>query len=126
MENKKEDGSDYNIYSDGLKIYTTIDSRMQLYAEEAAKEHLANLQEEFFTEMKKNKTAPFVNIQQTDIDKIMERSMRNTERWRILSENGKDEEEIKKSFYIKTKMTVFTWKVRQRYHHDTVRFYSLL
>lgn len=127
LENKKEDGSDYNIYSDGLKIYTTIDSRMQLYAEEAAKEHLANLQQEFFLEMKKNKTAPFVNIQQTDIDKIMERSMRNTERWRILSENGKDEEEIKKSFYIKTKMTVFTWKGDRdtiMTPYDSIRYYK--
>lgn len=110
QENKKEDGSDYNIYSDGLKIHTTIDSRMQLYAEEAVKEHLANLQEEFFMEAKQNKTAPFVRITQPEIDKIMERSMRNTDRWRILSEDGKDEEEIKKSFFIKTKMTVFTWK----------------
>lgn len=110
QENKKEDGSDYNIYSDGLKIHTTIDSRMQLYAEEAVKEHLANLQQEFFMEAKQNKTAPFVRITQPEIDKIMDRSMRNTDRWRILSENGKDEDEIKKSFFIKTKMTVFTWK----------------
>jgi penicillin-binding protein 1A len=109
-ENKKEDGSDYNIYSDGLKIYTTIDSRMQLYAEESVKEHLKNLQVEFNLEAKQNKLAPFVRIKQPDIDKIMERSMKNTERWRILSEQGKDEEEIRKSFKIKTKMTVFTWK----------------
>jgi penicillin-binding protein 1A len=109
-ENKKEDGSDYNIYSDGLKIYTTIDSRMQLYAEESVKEHLKNIQIEFNLEAKQNKTAPFVKIKQPDIDKIMERSMKNTERWRILSEQGKDENEIKKSFEIKTQMTIFTWK----------------
>lgn len=110
QENKKEDGSDYNIYSDGLKIYTTIDSRMQLYAEEAVKEHLANLQEEFFNEAKGNKTAPFVRINQSEIDKVMDRSMRNTDRWRIMTDEGKDEDEIIKSFSIKTKMTVFTWK----------------
>lgn len=110
QDNKKEDGSDYNIYSDGLKIYTTIDSRMQLYAEEAVKEHLANLQEEFFNEAKGNKTAPFVRITQDEINKVMDRSMRNTDRWRILSEAGKDEDEIINSFSIKTKMTVFTWK----------------
>ncbi|MEO8516234.1 MAG: PBP1A family penicillin-binding protein [Flavobacterium sp.] len=109
-ENKKEDGSDYNIYSDGLKIHTTIDSRMQLYAEEAVKEHLKNLQDEFFLEAHQNKLAPFIHVTQPEIDKIMERSMRNTERWRILTEDGKDEEEIKKSFYSKTRMTVFTWK----------------
>lgn len=126
-ENKKEDGSDYNIYSDGLKIYTTIDSRMQLYAEEAVKEHLANLQEEFFIEAKGNKTTPFVNITQTEIDKVMERSMKNTERWRIMTDQGKDEEDIKKSFYIKTKMTVFTWKGDKdttMTPYDSIRYYK--
>lgn len=126
-ENKKEDGSDYNIYSDGLKIYTTIDSRMQLYAEEAMKEHLANLQQEFFIEQKKNKTAPFVNITDTEIQKVMDRSMRNSERWRILSENGMEEEDIKKSFHIKTKMTVFTWKGDKdtvMTPYDSIRYYK--
>ena len=110
LENKKEDGSDYNIYADGLKIYTTIDSRMQLHAEAAVNEHLKNLQEEFFLEAKQNKTAPFMRIKQVDIDKIMMRSMKNTERWRLMSDQGKDEEDIIKSFKIKTPMTVFTWK----------------
>lgn len=109
-ENKKEDGSDYNVYADGLKIYTTIDSRMQLYAEEAVKEHLTNLQEEFFLEAAQNKTAPFIKITQQEADKIMLRSMKNTDRWRLMSEQGKSEEDIIKSFSIKTKMTVFTWK----------------
>ena len=110
LENKKEDGSDYNIYADGLKIYTTIDSRMQLHAESAVNEHLKNLQEEFFLEAKQNKTAPFMRIKQVDIDKIMMRAMKNTERWRLMSDQGKDEEDIIKSFKIKTPMTVFTWK----------------
>ena len=110
LENKKEDGSDYNIYADGLKIYTTIDSRMQLHAEAAVNEHLKNLQEEFFLEAKQNKTAPFMRIKQVDIDKIMMRAMKNTERWRLMSDQGKDEEDIIKSFKIKTPMTVFTWK----------------
>ncbi len=109
-ENKKEDGSDYNIYSDGLKIYTTIDSRMQLFAEESVKEHLANLQKEFTIESKQNKTAPFVKITKAEIDKLMMRSMKNSERWRIMEEQGKSEDEIIKSFSVKTKMTVFTWK----------------
>jgi penicillin-binding protein 1A len=126
-ENKKEDGSDYNIYSDGLKIHTTIDSRMQLYAEEAVKEHLKNLQEEFFLEAKQNKTAPFIRITQPEIDKLMMRSMKNTERWRILTEDGKDEEEIIKSFSIKTKMTVFTWdgdKDVEMTPMDSIRYYK--
>lgn len=126
-ENKKEDGSDYNIYSDGLKIHTTIDSRMQLYAEEAVKEHLKNLQEEFFLEAKQNKLAPFIRIKQPDIDKIMNRSMRNTERWRIMSEQGKDEDQIIKSFSIKTKMTVFSWdgdKDVEMTPMDSIRYYK--
>lgn len=126
-ENKKEDGSDYNVYADGLKIYTTIDSKMQLYAEEAVKEHLKNLQEEFFLEAKQNKTAPFIRIKQQDIDKIMDRSMRNTERWRLMTDQGKDEEDIIKSFKIKTKMTVFTWdgdKEMEMTPMDSIRYYK--
>lgn len=110
VENKKEDGSDYNIYADGLKIYTTIDSRMQLHAEAAVNEHLKNLQEEFFLEAKQNKSAPFMRIKQVDIDKIMMRAMKNTERWRLMSDQGKEEEDIIKSFKVKTPMTIFTWK----------------
>ena len=110
VENKKEDGSDYNIYADGLKIYTTIDSRMQLHAEAAVNEHLKNLQEEFFLEAKQNKTAPFMRIVPADVDKIMTRAMKNTERWRLMTDQGKEEEDIIKSFKIKTPMTIFTWK----------------
>jgi penicillin-binding protein 1A len=126
-ENKKEDGSDYNIYSDGLKIYTTIDSRMQIYAEEAVKEHLKNLQEEFFLEAKQNKTAPFIRITETEINKVMERSMRNTERWRIMTDQGKDEADIIKSFSVKTKMTVFSWegdKEVEMTPMDSIRYYK--
>jgi penicillin-binding protein 1A len=125
--NKKEDGSDYNVYADGLKIYTTIDSRMQLHAEAAVKEHLKNLQQEFFIEAKKNKIAPFVKVNQAEIDKIMNRSMRNTERWRIMTDEGKSEEEIIKSFSVKTKMTVFTWdgdKDTIMTPMDSIRYYK--
>ncbi|WP_310555228.1 transglycosylase domain-containing protein [Flavobacterium sp.] len=127
QENKKEDGSDYNIYADGLKIYTTIDSRMQLYAEEAVKEHLKNLQEEFFLEAKQNKNAPFLNISKPEIDKIMNRSMRNTERWRLMTEQGKEEEDIIKSFSVKTKMTVFSWdgdKEIEMTPLDSIKYYK--
>ena len=105
----KEDGSEYDIYTDGLKIYTTIDSRMQTYAEEAVDSHLANLQEEFNNEQKKNTNAPFVNISETETKKIIDRAMRNSERWRILKDQGKDEDDIIASFSKKTDMTVFTW-----------------
>ncbi len=109
-ENPKKDGSTYDIYRDGLRIYTTIDSRMQEYAEEAVEMHLANLQKEFFKQQKGNKNAPFIQINQHETNKIINRAMRNSERWRQMSAQGKEEEDIIKSFDVKTKMAIFTWK----------------
>lgn len=109
-ENPKEDGTYYNIYRDGLKIYTTIDSRMQAYAEEAVAEHLSNLQEEFFIQFKDRKNAPFVDLTEEQTQKILMRAMKNSERWRKMKAEGKTEEQIKKSFEIPTQMTVFSWK----------------
>lgn len=109
-ENKKPDGSDYDIYKDGLKIYTTIDSRMQLHAEEAVSEHMKNLQQQFFIEQKTNKNAPFVNITQAETDRIMMQAMKNSTRWAIMKDLDKSEDEIIASFKVKTKMRVFTWK----------------
>lgn len=126
-ENRKEDGTKYDLYTDGLKIYTTIDSRMQQYAEEAVHDHLANLQEEFFSEQKKNRNAPFVNISDSETDKILDRAMRNSERWRIMKELGKDESDIKASFKKKAKMTVFTWKGERdtlMTPLDSIRYYK--
>lgn len=109
-EHPNEDGSEYDIYRDGLKIYVTIDSRMQKFAEEAVHEHLSNLQEEFFIGQEKNKNAPFVNISEEETQRIISRAMKNSERWRIMKAQGKSEEEIEKSFSVKTEMTVFSWK----------------
>ncbi|OXB25432.1 penicillin-binding protein [Flavobacterium tructae] len=109
-ENKKPDGSDYDIYKDGLKIYTTIDSRMQLHAEEAVSEHMKNMQEQFFIEMKTNKNAPFLNITQAETDRIMMQAMKNSTRWALMKEMDKSDEDIIASFKVKTKMRVFTWK----------------
>ncbi len=109
-ENPKKDGSTYDIYRDGLRIYTTIDSRMQEYAEEAVEMHLSNLQKEFFKQQKGNKNAPFIQINQAETNKIINRAMRNSERWRQMSAQGKEEEDIIKSFDVKTKMAIFTWK----------------
>lgn len=108
--NPKPNGEIYNIYKDGLKVYVTIDSRMQKYAEEAVKEHIANLQSYFFKEQKKNKTAPFYDLEEEQIDAIYKRAMRNTDRWRGLKKSGATEKEIEASFKTKTKMRVFTWK----------------
>jgi penicillin-binding protein 1A len=126
-ENKKPDGSDYNIYKDGLKIYTTIDSRMQLHAEEAVEKHLANLQEQFFDEAKTNKNAPFVNISKAETDRIMKQAMKSSYRWTVMAETGKSEEEIEASFSQKTKMKVFTWKGERdtiMTPLDSIRYYK--
>lgn len=126
-DNPKKDGTEYDIYRDGLKIYTTIDSRMQKYAEEAVHEHLSNLQEEFFIGQKKNPNAPFVNISEAETKKIIDRAMRNSERWRMMSAKGMDEDDIIKSFDIKTDMTVFTWKGDRdtiMTPRDSIRYYK--
>jgi penicillin-binding protein 1A len=126
-ENKKTDGSDYNIYKDGLRIYTTIDSRMQLYAEEAVEKHMANLQEEFFNQAKNNKNAPFVNISQAETERIMNKAMKASARWNIMESMDKSEEEIIASFKQKTKMKVFTWKGERdtiMTPLDSIRYYK--
>jgi penicillin-binding protein 1A len=126
-ENKKADGSDYNIYKDGLKIYTTIDSRMQLHAEEAVEKHMANLQEQFFIEAKTNKNAPFVNISEAETQRILKQAMKSSYRWTVLEEQDKSEEEIIKTFSEKTKMTVFTWKGERdtiMTPLDSIRYYK--
>jgi penicillin-binding protein 1A len=126
-DNKKPDGSDYDIYRDGLKIYTTIDSRMQQYAEEAVYAHMENLQEEFFDQSKKNKNAPFVNISEQETQNLMNRARKNSERWRIMKAEGKDEKDIMKSFSVKTKMRVFSWKGERdtiMTPNDSIRYYK--
>ena len=109
-ENPKADGTEYNIYSDGLKIYTTIDSRMQHYAEEAVEEHLVNLQKLFFEREKRNKNAPFHNITKEQTNGILNRAMKSSERWRLMKSAGKTTDEILASFDKKASMKVFTWK----------------
>jgi penicillin-binding protein 1A len=126
-ENKKPDGSDYDIYKDGLKIYTTIDSRMQAYAEEAVAAHMANMQEEFFIQNKDNKNAPFVNISEAETQRILNQAMKSSSRWSILKEQDKSDEEIIKTFSEKTKMTVFTWKGERdtiMTPLDSIRYYK--
>ncbi|MBS7787587.1 PBP1A family penicillin-binding protein [Flavobacterium sp. CYK-55] len=126
-ENKKPDGGEYDIYKDGLKIYTTIDSRMQTYAEEAMKEHLPNLQAELRSQQKENKNAPFVNISDDETKKLMTKAMKNSSRWKIMADQGKSEDEIVKSFGVKTKMKVFTWKGERdtvMTPTDSIRYYK--
>ncbi|WP_271855344.1 penicillin-binding protein 1A [Patiriisocius marinus] len=107
--NPRSDGSNFNIYRDGLKVYTTIDSRMQTYAENSMEKHMANLQEEFNSQNKKNKTAPFRDVTEEEIDKIINNSIRRSERYRAMTEEGKTEKEVLASFDKKRKMSIFTW-----------------
>ena len=126
-ENKKPDGSDYDVYKDGLKIYTTIDSRMQLHAEEAVAAHMANLQEEFFIQSKGNKNAPFVNISTKETQRILNQAMKSSHRWEVLKSQDKTDDEITKSFNEKTKMTVFSWKGERdtiMTPMDSIRYYK--
>lgn len=110
-KNKKKDGTPYNIYTDGLKIYTTINSRMQQYAEEAVAEHVAGyLQPRFFKEKQGRKTAPYTNVlTQEEVDQILDRSMKQTDRYRTMKASGCSESEIRKAFNTKVPMTVFSY-----------------
>lgn len=110
-KNFKKNGDPYNVYIDGLKIYTTIDSRMQQYAEEAVKEHVINyLQPEFFKTKKGRKTAPYTNqLTNEEVQAILKRAMKQSERYRIMKKEGYSEKEIEKAFNTKYEMTVFSY-----------------
>ncbi|MFD0963166.1 penicillin-binding protein 1A [Pseudofulvibacter geojedonensis] len=110
-EHPKEDGEKYSLYKDGLKIYTTIDSRMQEYAENAVTRHMKNLQNEFDKQNKKNKTAPFRGLNNKEIERSLLTAMKRSERYRVYTkELKKSKKEALASFNKKTKMRVFSWK----------------
>jgi penicillin-binding protein 1A len=116
-KNKKPNGDSYNIYTDGLKIYTTLDSRMQKYAEEAVSEHIGKeLQPAFFKEIKGKKYAPFsfgysVSDKEKErmINEILDRAVKQSNRYRSMKEAGASDAEIERAFKEKTEMEVFTW-----------------
>ena len=106
----KQDGTPYNIYKDGLKIYTTIDSRMQQYAEEAVREHLAlDLQPAFYRHWENDPKAPFVLPTEEDVEKIMILSMKRSERYRVLRNAGWSMDSIIANFNKPIPMTMFSW-----------------
>jgi penicillin-binding protein 1A len=112
-ENKKPDGSKYNINTDGLKIYTTINYSMQVYAEQAINNHMSKLQKEFFKQnnLKKNQIVSFKELTEGAIDTLLRKSMKKSERWRKMKNDlNKSEAEIIKSFQKPVKMTVFSWE----------------
>jgi len=108
-KNFKNDSTKYNLYVDGLKIYTTINSKMQKYAEESVEEHMINLQKEFFIQNDTLSTAPFLDLEEDEEETIMKRAMRRSERWRKSKLSGMTNEEIEESFNKAIDMTVFSW-----------------
>ena len=110
-DNTKEDGSKYNLYLDGLKIYSTINYEMQGYAEESVKAHMANLQREFFNQNtpELNPTAPFLDLESEDSIKIFKNAMKRSERWRKMRNSGKSEEEMFETFEKEVPMSIFSW-----------------
>ncbi|WP_242083757.1 penicillin-binding protein 1A [Aestuariivivens sediminis] len=122
-ENPKPDGTKYNINSDGLKVYTTIDSRMQQHAEDAIQRHMPRLQAEFFHQNtpRRNPTAPFLDLTLGAIDTLMRNSIRQSERWRHMKYDlRKDTKEIVESFYKPIQMSVFEWKDGIPSEKDTI------
>ncbi|WP_452225531.1 penicillin-binding protein 1A [Lacinutrix chionoecetis] len=120
--NRKPDGTKYNINSDGLKVFVTIDSRMQKYAELAVNRHMPRLQAEFFNQNTpdRNPTAPFLGLTKEEEKDLMNKGMRRGERWRILKKQGKSDKEIEASFQKPTKMTVFKWEKGEASEVDTI------
>lgn len=128
-KNTKADGSNYNVYTDGLKIYTTIDSRMQTYMEEAVQEHVADyLQKRFFDAKKKQKTAPFTEkLSEEEVDRIMRRAMRQSDRYITMKKGGATEAEIEEAFNTPEDMSVFTYsgmKDTVMTPMDSLRYYK--
>ncbi len=109
-DHKKSDGEPYDVHRDGLRIYTTIDSRMQRYAEEAVREHFKTLQKQFFAHTKGYASAPFTGISKEEIEKAYLQSMRNSDRYQAMKLEGFTEKEIRKAFNEKVEMRVFTWE----------------
>lgn len=111
QKNTKPDGSHYDLYQDGLRIYTTLDSRMQQYAEQAVSEHMQDLQQRFFKEKKGKSYAPFSqDLTQEEIDGIMTRSMKQTDRYRGLKRKGLSESAIRENFETPVPMQVFSYQ----------------
>lgn len=110
-KNTKPDGSHYDLYRDGLQIHTTIHSKLQEYAEQSVKEHLGDeLQEQFFEHVEGEKNAPFSeDMDKEQIDDIIRRAMRNTDRYKSLKQKGISEDSIQENFERSREMRVFSW-----------------
>lgn len=108
-DHPKPDGSSYSMYKDGLKIYTTLDSKMQTYAETAVEKHLKNLQKEFDRQNESNPTSPFRGIEASEIESILQKGMKNSDRYKRMKQRGIAEDSTQASFNRKRDMRVFSW-----------------
>lgn len=129
--NPKPNGELYNINRDGLKIFVTIDSRMQQYAQEAVQEHISNLQKYFFKEQQKNETAPFYDLEEEQIDAIYKRARKRTERYRRMKKNGYSVKQIDSAFNASTDMRVFSWNDQREVDtimspNDSIKYYKTI
>ncbi len=130
-KNRKTDGSSYNLDKDGLRIYTTVNYKMQKYAEEAVAEHLGkDLQNSFWRDIRWKTNKPFSNsVDKAVVDQLMKQARRWSERYRVMKARGASESEISKSFNEKTQMRVFSWN-RQGYidtlmtPNDSIKYYK--
>ena len=110
-KNKKANGESYDIYRDGLKIYTTVDARMQKYAEDAFREHMAEVvQPRMNSQIKSRGGSLFPDLNKAESDQKIAQSMRQTERWRNMAKEGASESDIKASFNTPVAMSIFTYK----------------
>ena len=127
QKNKKRDGSHYDIYTDGLKVYTTIDSRMQEYAEKAVYSHVALRLQPEFDKRKYNENFPFnTSLSSKQVKRIFDKAMRQSERYQAMKAAGASEEDIHDAFCTLTPMSVYTYHGDVDTGHDTARFHSLL
>ena len=130
-KNLKADGSKYNLDRDGLRIYTTINYKMQQYAEEAVAEHLGkDLQRSFWRDLRWKKNKPFSDdVPDEMVDQLMKQARRWSDRYRVMKNRGASEAEIRKSFSEKTKMRVFSWNKKGYIDtlmtpDDSIRYYK--
>ena len=130
-KNPKPNGELYNINRDGLKIFVTLDSRMQQYAQEAVQEHMSNLQSYFFKEQKNNESAPFYDLEEEQVISIYTRARKRSERYRKMKKNGYSEKQIDSAFDAKTDMRVFSWNAQREVDtilspNDSIQYYKTI
>ncbi|WP_144283189.1 penicillin-binding protein 1A [Chryseobacterium echinoideorum] len=124
---EKETGKKLNLYKDGLKIFVTLDSKMQKYAEESIKEHLTDLQKRFDAEQRGRKNRPFYYLNDQQVNKVMMQAVKRTGRYKQLSRAGIPEDSILMEFHKPVKMTRFTWSGEEEVEMspwDSIRYHK--